>query len=223
MSAFEKLARIARERSESLAVLRRVESESKAAKTHMDAARRAHVAAVELGVECQNEVSGYVESLVGRCLDDVFGPGFYAFRLLFESKASRSTVSMRLERGGIQMDPLDAAGGGVVDVVSFAMRLASILLSGRRRLMLLDEPFKFLSSEYRSRVGDLLAALSEDFGFQFILVTHFEELQIGKTIKCPHPSKRSGRPSSIEKPERNTRPSGRPGTKKESPKRKKSD
>jgi DNA repair exonuclease SbcCD ATPase subunit len=45
--------------------------------------------------------------------------------------------------------------------------------------MILDEPFRYLSEEYRPKVAVLLEKLAEEFDFQFIIVTHIPELAIG--------------------------------------------
>jgi DNA repair exonuclease SbcCD ATPase subunit len=42
--------------------------------------------------------------------------------------------------------------------------------------LVLDEPFKFVSSGYRENLVALLAELSEEFGLQVILITHLPEL-----------------------------------------------
>ena len=54
----------------------------------------------------------------------------------------------------------------------------------RRRLIVLDEPFKFVSDrgDYRARARDLLDALSTELGFQFVIVTHDPTFEIGKVI-----------------------------------------
>ncbi len=81
--------------------------------------------------------------------------------------------------------PLDEDSGGVVDVAAFTLQLSSLMLKKPpvRRVMILDEPFKFVSEEYRPGIRQMLEKLSEEFNFQFILVTHIVELMIGKVIK----------------------------------------
>ena len=77
--------------------------------------------------------------------------------------------------------------GGVIDVAAFAFRLSDILLSKKslRPVMGLDQPFGNVSKEkgYLERIPDMLIMLAEEFGIQFIQVTHVDELKIGKIIK----------------------------------------
>jgi len=80
---------------------------------------------------------------------------------------------------------LDSDSGGVIDVASFALRLACIILRKPklRKLLVLDEPFKFLSMEFRSMIREMLEKLAEDFGIQIIMVTHIPDLECGKIIQ----------------------------------------
>jgi DNA repair exonuclease SbcCD ATPase subunit len=43
----------------------------------------------------------------------------------------------------------------------------------------LDEPFKFVSEEYRPRVRAMLEKLSAELDVQFIMVTHVPEFKTG--------------------------------------------
>jgi len=85
----------------------------------------------------------------------------------------------------VEVDPLSASGGGVVDVAAFALRLSCLCLSKpkRRHLLVLDEPFKFVSEEYRHRIRGMMEKLSEEMGVQIIMVTHIKELETGKVIR----------------------------------------
>ncbi|MDR2641615.1 MAG: hypothetical protein LBC74_02350, partial [Planctomycetaceae bacterium] len=64
-------------------------------------------------------------------------------------------------------------------------RLSALLLSSNRyrRVLILDEPFRFLSVEYRSQIRDLIETLSKELDFQFIIVTHAKELEIGDVVR----------------------------------------
>lgn len=125
-----------------------------------------------------------IASIVSHCLEAVFQEP-YKFEIVFERKRGRTEARLIFKRGELEVDPLTASGGGVVDIAAFALRLACLTLSQPRgrRLLVLDEPFRFVSAEYRPRVVDLLEALSTDLDVQFILVTHSPDFQIGKVVK----------------------------------------
>ena len=68
------------------------------------------------------------------------------------------------------MDPLDSNGGGVVDVMSIALRLCCVTLSTKARVLLLDEPFGHLRGEARDKLGELLAIIADRLNVQIIMV-----------------------------------------------------
>lgn len=133
----------------------------------------------------QNHVHAEASAIVSRCLVAVFGEDAYTFRIIFEQKRGRTEARMVFERGGQEFDPITETGGGVVDVAAFALRIAVILLSKprRRRLLVLDEPFKYVSREYRSAAERLVLELAEELKFQFIIVSsHITRLEIGNMV-----------------------------------------
>jgi len=69
-------------------------------------------------------------------------------------------------------------GGGVIDIVSFALRVTAWAISNNRsdNVMLLDEPIKNLDSTRIPRAGEMIKKLSSDLGLQFLIVTHSDEL-----------------------------------------------
>jgi ABC-type thiamine transport system ATPase subunit len=85
----------------------------------------------------------------------------------------------------LSIDPLTAAGGGVVAVAAFALRISCIMLARPpvRRLLVLDEPFVHVSADLRPKVRELVQALADDLDFQFLIVSHAEDLVAGKVVR----------------------------------------
>lgn len=137
----------------------------------------------EVAKNVQEDVHRKVCGIVTRCLEVIFDDP-YTFTIQFDKKRSKTEARILLCRDGQEYDPAKSVAGGVIDVVSFALRLVSVVLSRPqlRQVLILDEPFKHLSAEYRERVGILLQELNEKMGIQFILITHHSELEIGKVI-----------------------------------------
>lgn len=135
--------------------------------------------------DIQQRAHQQIATLVSHCLKAVFGDDAYTFKIDFRRERGKTSAKLLLVRAGLELDPLDAAGGGVVDVVGFGLRLAALLLARpkRRQLLVLDEPFKMVSAEYIPKVRDLLLALSKEMNVQIVMVTHNKELQIGKVIE----------------------------------------
>jgi hypothetical protein len=132
----------------------------------------------------QQETHTAIASVVSRCLQAVF-PDPYEFEIQFEQRRGRTEARLVFVRDGEAVSPLDSSGGGVVDVAAFALRLACLMLAQpqRRRLVVLDEPFKFVSADYLPAVRQLLEDLAAELGVQFVMVTHLEELYCGKIVQ----------------------------------------
>lgn len=132
----------------------------------------------------QEHIHNQIAGVVTRCLECVFPDNPYEFRITFERKRNQTECNLSFVRDGLEVDPTTASGGGAVDVAAFALRLAALMLNTprKRRLVVLDEPFKFVSQEYRDNVREMLNMLSTEMGVQFIMVTHIEELQTGSVV-----------------------------------------
>jgi DNA repair exonuclease SbcCD ATPase subunit len=79
---------------------------------------------------------------------------------------------------GAKTDPMEANGGGVVDIVSIALRFVVMqnyvpFIDGP---IIMDEPFKMVSKEYIPMLSEFIKNISQDFGRQIIIVTHNEYL-----------------------------------------------
>lgn len=138
----------------------------------------------ETAKQIQTKAYTRIASVVTRCLCSIFESP-YQFSMNFVERRGRTEVELSFKREGLEFDPLSASGGGVVDVAAFALRLAALLLSrpSLRRFVVLDEPFRFLSSEHRESVRKLLETLSVELDIQFLVVTHIQELKTGKVIE----------------------------------------
>lgn len=133
----------------------------------------------------QEQAHSRIFAIVSKCLTAVFEDP-YEFEMLFESKRGKTEARIVFLRAGqVIEDPINAAGGGVIDVAAFALRLSSILLSnnGIRKVLILDEPFRYLSREYRPKVAQMLEEMAKGYGVQIIMVTHFSEFEIGEVVR----------------------------------------
>jgi DNA repair exonuclease SbcCD ATPase subunit len=122
-----------------------------------------------------------VEALGTQALVSVFGREDYALKLDMDLKRGQMTctpmIVSKFRGKDIEVPVQDAHGGGLVNVVSFVLRVIVIVLTRPRleRWLLADEPFPNLSSGYQHRVGQLVRHLSEMCGMQFAIVTQHEE------------------------------------------------
>lgn len=138
----------------------------------------------QLAQTIQQQTHKAIADVVSRCLSTIFDDP-YEFRIVFARKRGKTEARLTFERNGKTVDPLSAAGGGVVDVAAFALRLACLVLARpkRRRLIVLDEPFRFVDPDKSKRLATLLQQLAKDMQVQFILVTHKPSLRIGNVIE----------------------------------------
>lgn len=145
---------------------------------------KALAVAQEVARLTQEELEYRISDIVTAALAAVF-PDPYEFKLIFEIKRGKTEARPIFMRDGKGIDPLTAAGGGVVDVAAFALRLSCYLIMRDRPqpLFVLDEPFRFVSREYQVKVADLLEELAERLGVQFLIVTHEEELERGNVLR----------------------------------------
>jgi len=124
-------------------------------------------------LKTQEQIQFHISDITSLALSAVF-PEPYELVLEFVERRNKTECDLYFKRNGERMDPLDSSGGGPVDIASFALRIASWSLKqpNGNNTIILDEPFKNLSKEYREQGAMLLQEVSQKLGIQFILVTH---------------------------------------------------
>ena len=128
----------------------------------------------EVGLKTQQQLQYHISGIVSLALDAVLQDDPYEFKVEFVQRRNKTECDLYFERDGNRVDPLMAAGGGAVDVASFALRIASWSMQRprTRAVIVMDEPFRFLSNNYQEKASAMLKDLSEKLGIQFIIVTH---------------------------------------------------
>jgi len=182
--------------------LLKVEKEKKASLHNLKIAKRAMSIIQREGARTQRQTVYKIENLVTYAIRDVFEDDGYNFKIKLDYNKRSMSVTFLFERDGELYDPLECCGYGVVDVACFALRIAVWSLKPSARTMILDEPFKNVSDEYKHRVGALVRKISQKSSFQFIIFTHIKELtEYGD--KCFRLTKAPNRTTLIEVIERN--------------------
>jgi DNA repair exonuclease SbcCD ATPase subunit len=180
----KKIDAFKRERQSVLDGIRREKVELQDAINQRDATAAALEIARGIAEVLQRDAHTRIAVLVTRCLSAVFGDEAYEFRIITEQKRNRTEARAVFVRDGEEFDALSSIGGGVVDVAAFALRVAVILAQDPvRRLLILDEPMKFVSAEYRPQVRALLETLADELDVQIVLVTHISDLELGKIVR----------------------------------------
>lgn len=160
------------------------EAELRAAEADLSASLQAQQVLSGVAQTVQAQAHKRISSVVSSCLAAIFDDP-YEFRIAFEQKRGRTEAKLRFIRDGHEVAPVEASGGGAVDVAAFALRSACVVLHRPRlqRCLFLDEPFKFVSKDYRPAVRSMLEQVCRDLGMQIVMVTHDEALQTGKVIQ----------------------------------------
>lgn len=122
-----------------------------------------------------------IEAIVTTCLDLVFSS-----KMEFKIELSQLRGKNSAEFFIIEMDQdkkytykiEDTRGGGVIDILSLALRIAFILkihppIKGP---IVLDEPAKHVSDDYVFNIADFIKKISEEFAKQIIIISHNEHL-----------------------------------------------
>ena len=127
--------------------------------------------------QTQEELKYNIEEIVTLALSAVFEDP-YEFVIDFVQKRGRTEAKLLFKLGENMIDPLMASGGGPVDIAAFALRIAmwNIKHPRTRPIIILDEPFKFLSRDLQPKAGLMLSEISKKLGIQIIMVTHNEDL-----------------------------------------------
>ena len=132
----------------------------------------------KIAKQTQERLSLQIEDIINSALDAVF-PNEYTFRLEFTTSRNKTEAQLLFydQRTGKEVDPMNASGGGVVDLTAFALRIACYVLENNTdNVIILDEPFRFISRDLQERAGKILKTLSNKLGIQIIMVTHIKEL-----------------------------------------------
>lgn len=119
----------------------------------------------------QNSLSSHISGIVTKALMTVF-ENPYEFKTNFVERRNTTEADLILYKEGNEYSILESSGYGVADICSFALRVAYIILSGKRRLLVFDEPFRHLDEERQPYAAQLVNQLSEELGIQFIIATH---------------------------------------------------
>jgi DNA repair exonuclease SbcCD ATPase subunit len=125
--------------------------------------------------ETQEQIIIHISGIVSLALTTIFDEP-YEFKLDFVEKRGKTEADVYFLREGQKIDPMTGSGGGVIDIASFALRIALWSLSNKRNTIIMDEPARFVSKNYIPRVAKLFKMLSEKLNLQFIIVTHINEL-----------------------------------------------
>jgi DNA repair exonuclease SbcCD ATPase subunit len=117
-----------------------------------------------------------IESVVTLAIRYVYDRPF-EFRILLDEKRKNIEARMVVMEGEHEFSIKDELGGGIVDIISFALRIVlwNIQSPKTRNLFFIDEPFKW-TGVYIEKAGQMLRYLAKELGLQIVLITHDDAL-----------------------------------------------
>lgn len=143
--------------------------------TRLQAIEQAQALIQKVAQETQSLLIYQIDDVVQTCLDTVF-PDEYTFHVLFEIKRNKTEARLCFTKNGIEIDPMLASGGGVVDVAALGLRIAAWSLGTTDNVLILDESFKFLSRDLQPRIAEIIQEISKKLDLQIISVTHSPDM-----------------------------------------------
>jgi len=125
--------------------------------------------------DTQVQLRFHIKDIVQLSLDAIF-PGEFEFDIEFEIKRGKTEARLVFKVEGEEINPIDADGGGAVDIAAMALRVSVWALGKTRPTICLDEPFHFFDNTLQQAGAEILKELSEQLGIQFLIVTHRPEI-----------------------------------------------
>ena len=132
----------------------------------------------EVGLKTQQELQYHISDITTLALEAVFPEAPYELVAEFVERRNKTECDLYFLRNEQRVHPVDASGGGAVDVAALALRIASWSMEQPRSrpVIVLDEPLRFLSVDRQEKASQMIKEISEKLGVQFIIVTHEETL-----------------------------------------------
>lgn len=128
----------------------------------------------------QNQLN-VIQSIATSALQQIYGDKYSLKFDTFEEQRKDGVNNFRIEikivspHNGESMETglLNERGGGLIEVVSFALRIAALKWLKYNGPILLDEAWKSMSNDYKiDQVVQFLREVTDSTGRQVILVTH---------------------------------------------------
>jgi len=133
-----------------------------------------------LADQLKDKVKSRFERVMTAAVQALLESDDVSVHILQEFKRGRVTNELRVRsciNGQIvDLNPMEAEAGGMVNMLSFVLRVCLLLMNGKR-FLICDEPFSMVSEQYIPNVGEFLRTLVDKLGMDIIIVTHKRALE----------------------------------------------
>lgn len=125
------------------------------------------VTAKELQERLKYNITDIVNLAISSCFQNI------EFDIDFKIMNNRTVAKLIYKKNGYEIDPLEGSGAGLVDLTTFALRIALWNISHTDNVIILDEPLKWLQpKELQMEAFKIIKELSEKLNIQFIIVAN---------------------------------------------------
>lgn len=168
-----KLEQLKGERTQLYRIIQETKKEIRYEKRSLKFHEQAREIVKEVGLKTQQQLQYHISDITSLALESVFDDA-YELKAEFVERRNKTECDLMFIRDKSKIDPLSSSGGGAVDVAAFALRVASwsMQFPKARNVIILDEPFRFLSKDKQYKASQMIQELSNKLGIQFIIVTH---------------------------------------------------
>lgn len=128
-----------------------------------------------IGSTSRTKIKTQIESLVSGALVTTFERDDYGFKADFVNRRNQIECDLLATVGDRVEDPLESGGGGRVDTISTALRFVLISLTKHPGPIVLDEPGKWVSPEFRANFLAFIKEYSKKAERQIIMTTQVQD------------------------------------------------
>ena len=125
----------------------------------------------------RDQLCNLFTSLVTEALTSIFEKDI-RFNIKLYSYRNEPAIDVSVIEDNLEVDPQKSCGGGLNDIISFVIKIIFIYLKKSSKIIILDEPLKFLSRDYIELSSNFIHEISKRMNIQIILVSHKPDLEI---------------------------------------------
>ena len=125
----------------------------------------------------RDQLCNLFASLVTEALSSIFEKDI-RFKINLYSYRNEPAIDISVIEDELEIDPQKSCGGGLNDIISFVIKIIFIHLKKSSKIIILDEPLKFLSRDYIEQSSNFIRDISKRLNIQIILVSHKPDLEI---------------------------------------------
>ena len=123
----------------------------------------------------QQELEFHVSNVVNLALSSVFSDP-YEFIVKFVDRRGKTECDLLFKKKDEEFNPMTTVGGGALDIAAFALRCVFWSFNESRSVIILDEPFRFVSVDLQEKCSYMLKELSKKLGLQIIMISHLPNI-----------------------------------------------